>query len=188
MKKPSQRKWKNYLIYPRFQVSLIVFNLSMLLGSLGLIYYQINKSFWVIENYARALKQSQGGEYVNVINLHLSIIEDFIMTTLIVCTAIITLYNLVFTHKSSGAIYRLKTYFRSIKENGYSGPLSFREGDLHGEIPQIVNDALSRIQSGEQGVASEQNPAPVDILENLGDSEADEDAIVSDSDDDGISK
>lgn len=145
-KPTTQRRWKNYFIYPRFQGSLVGFNLAILVGALGLVYYQISKSFWVIENYAKSMGLGKNNEYIKVINFHIELIEDAILTAAIVCTVIITMYNLIFSHKSAGAVYRLKTYFENIIKNGHSGDLTFRDGDMHADVPKVVNDAIKKIK------------------------------------------
>lgn len=146
-KPETKRKWANYLIYPRFQTSLIAFNLVILLGALGLVYYQVNKSFWVIENYAKTLNMEDKQNYFKLIDFHMELISDAILTALIICSLLLILYNLIFSHKSAGAVYRMKTYFQSIEREGHKRELTFRDGDMHADIPQVVNAAIERIKT-----------------------------------------
>ena len=141
-----KRKWSNYSIYPRFQFSIVAFNLFTLSGALGIIYYQLSKSFWVIETYSQSVNSIQFEKYKNLIEVHFELVKDAMITSFIFSAVFIIIYNLVFTHKSAGAIHHMKEYCRDIIKNGHTRKLSFREGDMHSDLPELVNQAIDRIQ------------------------------------------
>ena len=142
----SKRRWANYSIYPRFQFSIVAFNLFILVSAIGMIYYQLSKSFWAIETYSKSLSPFKFGEYKEIIDIHFQILQDAMITSVVISTVFIILYNIVFTHKSSGAIHHLREYFREVIEKGHTRKLSFRQGDLHPELPELVNKAIERIE------------------------------------------
>ncbi len=144
--KMPQRLWKNYFIYPRFQFSIVIFNLIILFSAIGFIYYQVNKSFWVMEQFASKSMKISSVDYNTLIEFHLELVLDAILTAGILCTVFIIVYNVIFTHKSAGAIYRLRGYLKDIIQNGHSRELNFREGDMHDDLPDLVNQAIKRIK------------------------------------------
>lgn len=150
MKKTTQRRWANYSIYPRFQFSIVGFNLLTLFAAIGIVYYQVNKSFWVLETYAKSLDVAAFDQYKKLIDIHVELVGDAIFTSLIISTVFIIIYNVVFTHKSAGAIHHLRTYCRDIINNGHSRKLTFRQGDMHPDLPDLLNEAIERIQRDAQ--------------------------------------
>ena len=149
-KKKYQRKWVNFLIFPRFQLSLLVINLMILFGAIGIIAYQANKNLMVLKSFA-----VQHNIHTN--QIFLEMMESFrgelqmtlwlaVIASLIVCF----IYTIVFSHKVVGSVYRLKSYFKDIAVNGYQGKLVFRDGDLNPEIPEVVNEAIERIKKDEK--------------------------------------
>lgn len=146
-KKTTKRRWANYSIYPRFQLSIVAFNLFTLFAAMAVVYYQIHKSFWVLETYAKSLDTSLFDQYKQMIDVHIELVQDAMITSIIFSTLFIVIYNIVFTHKSAGAIYHLKNYCQEIIQNGYTRKLTFRQGDMHPELPELINGAIERIQT-----------------------------------------
>lgn len=144
--KQPQRLWKNYFIYPRFQFSIVIFNLVILFSAIGFIYYQVNKSFWVMEQFSSKSVRISSVDYNTIIEFHLELVMDAILTAGILCTVFIIIYNVIFTHKSAGAIHRLRGYLKDVIENGYTRDLNFREGDMHDDLPELVNKAIKKVK------------------------------------------
>ena len=141
-----KRKIKNYLISPRIQGSLITFNILALWTALGIIYYHVVKSFWVMDEMARTASIPVNSFYYETVGFQRELIISSIVVAAILSTVLAILFTILFTHKSLGAVHRLKSYFEDIRDNGHQSDLSFRDGDLHDEIPQIVNDAIKKIK------------------------------------------
>jgi hypothetical protein len=142
----TKRKMINYLIYPRFQLSLILMNLFIFLGGLGVVYYQAYNSFNYIHNLAMKIDISPETSYFKLVGLQKELVFESIITAMILGPVVILVFTLLFSHKSSGAVHRLRTYFLNITENGYKAELDFRDGDMHPDLPEIVNKGIKRIQ------------------------------------------
>ena len=146
IKTETKRRWVNYLIYPRFQLSLILMNLFILLGSLGVVYYQAHKSLSYIHGLAMKVDISPDSSFFRLVGLQKELVFEAIVTAMILGPVILLIFTLLFSHKSAGAVHRLKTYFLDIAENGYKKELDFRDGDMHGDLPKIVNSGIERIK------------------------------------------
>jgi hypothetical protein len=146
-KTQPKRKWLNYLIYPRFQASLILMNLFIFLGSLGVVYYQTYKSFSFVHSLAMQIDVTQDSTYFRLVGLQKELVFESILTSMILGSVLVLIFTLLFSHKSAGAVHRLKIYFLDIARNGHRRELDFRDGDMHGDLPEIVNSGIDRIKN-----------------------------------------
>lgn len=155
--KKYQRKWKNYLIFPRFQVSLLIFNILIVVSAVLIVGYQFDKNLEVVDSVASRFGLASNQIFLEMMQ---ELKADFIMTVWFVFLATFTLcfgFTVVFSHKIVGATHRLKQYFNDVKENGHSYDLTFREGDLDPELADCVNEAIAKIkeesESPERGIS-----------------------------------
>lgn len=146
-KKPFKRLWRNYLIYPRYQLAVMIGNILILLAGFVAIYYQVQNSFYNLDEVAEAKHIFTNPHYKALVLYHERFILTTIFTTMIYCIVVAILFSIIFTHKSAGAIYGLKKYFKEVAKNGWTGPLYFRKTDLHQDLPEVINHALDRIRS-----------------------------------------
>ncbi len=140
------RKWINYLIYPRYQLSLILMNLFIFLGSLIVVCYQTYSSFNTIEVLAMEVDASATASYLKLVGVQKQLVYEAIISSTLLGAVLVFIFTLLFSHKSAGAVYRLKMYFQNISENGHQYELGFREGDMHDDLPEIVNKGIQRIK------------------------------------------
>lgn len=146
LKISTTRKLSNFLIYPRFQLSLALMNIFILLGSLGVVSYQSFKSFSLLEGIAVDLNLGSDSTYFKVIEFQKQLVLESSITIMILGILLIMAFTLIFSHKSAGAVYRLKKYFQDISQNGYERELNFRDGDLHPDLPEVINKGIKRIK------------------------------------------
>lgn len=146
MKQDYKRKFKNYLIFPRFQLMLIIINQVIMTICFGLVFYQVFASFQNLKEIGMKLSFPAESPYFKLIDLHHQEINNYLLVAAIMSYILSFIFTLMFSHKVSGPIYRLKKYFEDMGENGYSNDLSFRDGDYYSEIPSIVNKAISKIK------------------------------------------
>jgi hypothetical protein len=146
-KRVHQRYLRNFLIYPRYQLALVGINISILAAGFVIIYYQVSNSFFNLDEVAKEKNILANPFYQELVLIQESIIINNILSTTIVCIFFASLFTILFSHRSAGAIYGLQKYFEDISENGYTRPLSFRKGDLHKDLPEAVNIALVKMNS-----------------------------------------
>lgn len=142
------RKIRNYLIFPKFQLTLVFFNLLVMTVSLGLIYRQITDSFAQIIDVAQRIGVPEGAAYFDVMAQH----QELILSKLYIAAAIIYILCFVGTvmisHRVAGPIYRLKQHLIQTVKTGKADTLHFRKGDFYGDLPELVNQAFKEVEKG----------------------------------------
>ncbi len=140
------RKLNNYIIFPKFQLTLVVINLLIMTVCFILVFYQVYDSFHEINQLGVRLQLSSDSAFFKVMDYH----KDKIIFRLGVSAAVCYIFSFILTviisHKVSGPLFRLKKYFLDLQQNGYKEKLSFREGDYYGELPDIINEGLENIK------------------------------------------
>lgn len=140
------RKWKNFLIYPRYQLAIMIGHLLILSGGFIVIYYQVQNSFYQLDEMAAAKNILASPFYKELVLYQENFILMTIFKTMIYCFVVAIIFSIIFTHKSAGAIYGLKKYLSDIVKDGWKRPLTFRKSDLHQELPEVLNSAIERIK------------------------------------------
>jgi len=142
----TTRRLSNYLIYPRFQLSLAFMNIFIFLGGMGVVSYQTYKSFSLIEGIAIDLNLGADTTYTKIIEFQKELVLESSLSVIVLGVLLVLIFTLIFSHKSAGAVYRLKKYFIDISEKGYERELNFRDGDLHPDLPEVINAGIQRIK------------------------------------------
>lgn len=143
----KNRKIKNFLIYPKFQLTLVGINIFILAVTLVLIFTQVITSFNDITIIGERLNLPADSAFFKFL-IHQ---RDLLLTRLYWAAGIsltfATTLIVYFSHKATGPIYRLKTYFQELKENDeVRYPLTFRKGDYYADLPEIVNEGLDKVK------------------------------------------
>jgi TRAP-type C4-dicarboxylate transport system permease small subunit len=147
-KSRKDRVLRNFLIYPKFQLTLIVLNLSVLILALFI--------FWIcaqqmIQNLrpSAALSGIEIEFFRRYLDYQGTQFKRIILMATGVATLSSTIATLVISHRMAGPFVRLKKHLTAI----ISGerpipPLSFRDDDYFQELPKLVNDAVSALGEG----------------------------------------
>jgi hypothetical protein len=142
----KNRKLKNYLVFPKFQLTLVGVNLFIMTVCYGLVFYQVYDSFAHLTQVGVRLKLPADSAFFKLIDHQ----QNAIQSKLILAAAISYLVSFVLTviisHRVSGPLFRLKSYFIDMKENGYSKDLNFRDNDYYSELPEVINQAIREIK------------------------------------------
>ena len=141
----SARKFRKLLIYPRFQLTLIGVNLSVMTVAFVVFWVTAHNilrelapieglSGIEIELYKKILEyQSQHLQQMFLISFGLSLAVSFGLT-------------LVISHRVAGPLERLKIFFRGLSLEKMPPPeLQFRDGDFLSDLPAAINEAIARI-------------------------------------------
>lgn len=143
------RRVRNFLIFPKFQLTLVFLNLFVMTVNFGLIFYQVADSFSKLTTMADSLRVPKYSSFYNLLDYH----QNLIWNQLVIACVLIYIFSFIITvvvsHRVSGPIHNLKNYFQKIAETGEVGELKFRGRDYYGELPELVNKAIERIRSKE---------------------------------------
>ncbi|MBL7663763.1 MAG: hypothetical protein JNM93_01425 [Bacteriovoracaceae bacterium] len=140
---------KKFIIYPKFQMKLLSFNLAIVLIGFGCISYRIWSSFHDLEKIGTNANLPADHIFFKFLDhqLHELFFPDLLITFLIVIV-FTSLVTLRLSQKLAGPILRMKTYFESIEKNPGEAKhqLKFREGDFFDDLPEVINKAHSRLK------------------------------------------
>lgn len=145
-RKYKKRIFKNYLIYPRFQLALIAANVATLLFSFLFVGIQSMRSYDKLREIGRIGNIPSDHSYYRFIDAHEQNLYQYLLIAVVVSTILSALCTLMVSHRFAGPLVRLRGYFRSIGDGKPLTPLSFRKGDFFSDLPALVNKALTKIQ------------------------------------------
>ena len=134
-------RW-NLLIYPRFQISLLLLNLVNTLAQLLVVAFLFFQSMNKLSSMGKAAQLPEGHAYFQFLSLHETTILKYLLCAGIIGGIFSTIFNLILTHKISGPIIRLKSHLKEIAEGKKVESLKFRKGDFFTDLPKLVNDAF----------------------------------------------
>jgi hypothetical protein len=142
----KNRKLKNLLIYPRFQLTLVIVNLIIMSLSFSLVFFQVIDSFDFLNQIGEKLHLSSESAFFKLLTHQ----KGLLLSRLYIAAGISYIFSFVmtiyFSHKATGPIYRLKTYFIEMKNEDVKYPLTFRKGDYYSDLPKIINDGLDQFK------------------------------------------
>ena len=138
---------RKYLIYPQFQMTLIIVNSFITIFLFSLTVLLVVKSHVYLET---VIRQSR----LPAQNLFIQLLTDQLRSLLIymgiatffgvLITAVVTL---LLSHKLAGPMIKLRRYFSQIESSGnFSEDLSFRETDFFLDLPPTINKALHALK------------------------------------------
>lgn len=142
----NKRKISNILIYPKFQLTLLLCNSLIFLFTAFLVYWKVSEIFERLFSIGREINLPENHAYFSFItkshdllNLNLGWAFAFSLFLVIAVT-------LLLSHKIVGPIYNLKNYFLNLEINQDKKlHLRFRKGDYFSELPEIINRSLDRV-------------------------------------------
>lgn len=141
----SRRSLSNLLIYPEFQLPLILLN-AVIIGLCLIVFWIAAQS--AIHDLQPAAPLS--GAEVNFFRKYLEYQTTRFHTMFLLASAFAftfsTAVTLYMSHRIAGPMVSLRTYFRAIKEGADPLPqLFFRDRDFLSDIPPLVNDAIAAL-------------------------------------------
>ncbi len=146
-KRPALHKRK-FLIYPKFQLSLIAVNIVTMLAVLGAIEYQILSA--VADMNALGNDEASVGSkffYNRFIEYQMSVLYSGLALYLAIGFVLSCGITLIISHRLAGPMLRTQKYFEQIERSGkIEQPLKFRDGDFLKGFPEAVNRGLQSIQ------------------------------------------
>lgn len=143
-KSRSRRGW---LIYPRFQLTLVAMNTGVLLAVFAVLSIQLNRAFGQLRQSGIDLNLGESHPYFKFLTLQAQTVVTYLGWGFVLATVISSLGILMISHRLAGPIVRLNGYLKRISDEGPRAvtPLKFRKGDFFSELAGSVNQAFSRV-------------------------------------------
>ena len=137
-------RWK-YIIYPQFQLSLILLHVLLIVGIFSMVAFQVYRSFSDLKAAATAAQLPPNHAYFRMIDQHAQQVYDYVLIAFVVGLVVSIIANLLISHRIAGPFYRLRRYFIEMAHTGHFLPVSFRKGDFFSDLPAAINAALKKI-------------------------------------------
>jgi hypothetical protein len=132
------------LIYPKFQLPLIFWNTLIFLIVTGMQFFVSRRAFTNFRELGEKAGFQIDHPYFSFITRFEGEILFYSLAGLGIGITCFVFANLVLSHKISGPICRLKSYFSSLERNK-SQPLAFRKNDFFSDLPTVINSAIDRL-------------------------------------------
>lgn len=142
-----KRKLKNFIILPRFQLTLIGLNLVIMTVAFGLVFFQINTSFLELQTIGERLKFNPDSAFFKLLSHQKVAIQQKIWIAGTISYLFSFVATIIVSHKVSGPIYRLRMYFNDLAKNGFTNPLKFRDRDYYHDLADVVNEGIDKIKN-----------------------------------------
>lgn len=136
----NMRKTKNYLINPKFQLTLIGIFASVSMLACATLYAVVRYTFNQFTQKGISLGIEKGHVLYDFIHWQQTELDyAFILVGLGLLCAI-TFIGIIVSHKIAGPLYRFVTYLHVEKDNPNPAPLRFRQGDFFADLPEHFNE------------------------------------------------
>jgi len=154
------KKRKVFLVYPEFQIPLILINIAILAVVLAVIGYQSHRSFLELKEMGVEANLSTGHPYFKFVEMHTRQFYQNLGLGFGVGILSSTFLTLLLSHRLAGPIVRLKRYFEQIlrvdaetppASNATVQPLQFRKSDFFAELAPLVNRAVETLKNKRGG-------------------------------------
>jgi hypothetical protein len=141
----NRRSTKNLLIYPQFQIPLIVFNLGALGLSLLVFWVTSQKVLGDLEPAAK-LSGVEIDFFRKYLQYHSRQLHIMFAVSGFITLLVSFVSTLVLSHKIAGPMVALRHYFRKVKDGVQPMPrLKFRDFDFLQDIPPLINEAIEAL-------------------------------------------
>ncbi|MGZ3689522.1 MAG: hypothetical protein ACXWP5_15355 [Bdellovibrionota bacterium] len=138
---------KNLLIYPKFQLRLILANFVILALTMIFVGVQAARSFSALHEMGIQAGLKPEDSYFRLLSFQSVNLYSYLGVAFVAGIALSSLLTLVLSHRLAGPIVRLRAYFTTIAgpESKMVFPLQFRKGDFFSELPPVINHALGQL-------------------------------------------
>ena len=139
-------KRKKILVYPRLQILLVIVNAALAVCAFGFSMYEAFVTLSRFRKMGEIIHLDADHPYFQLIDFQAHSLYVNLIFAFFVSLIVSALVTLMISHRLSGPIVRLKSYFRRISETQrVEEALKFRKGDFFEDLPGVVNDALSAL-------------------------------------------
>lgn len=136
------------IIFPEFQLTLILMMVAINFLTLFVIAYFVRGEFQALWDASQASGMTESSPFYRFIqDLQLGVFKKAVLGFTI-GTVISAVLALRISLKFAGPLYRLRTYFETVKTEGSrKGPIKFRKGDYLYTLGDTIEEALQKIET-----------------------------------------
>ncbi len=135
------------LIYPRFQLTLIIANTVMMSLAFAFIGVQVARSFSKLKQMGINVGLPESHAYYLFLDFHASTLYYNLGIAIAAGFFLSALITLFVSHRLAGPLVRLTNHLTSIVRGERPiRPLSFRKHDFSSELPALFNSAIESVQ------------------------------------------
>ena len=139
----EQRKIKNFLIYPKFQLVLIGINSLFMLLAFVFAYFGVNRGFESLRQVGVDAKVSSTHPFFNYIQHQEAFILKYLIVALIAALMLTIIFSLIFSHRVVGPITKLRNDLKRVAD-GEDVTFQFRKNDFFKELPELINKIVKK--------------------------------------------
>ena len=134
---------RKYLVYPQFQLTLILLNALITTALFCLVAYLVMKSHLYLETLVKQTRLPAQALFIQLLTQQLRSLLIYMFAALAVAILTTVTFTLLISHRMAGPIIRLKNYFGQISKTGdFPEEVRFRNGDFFQDLPPTINNAL----------------------------------------------
>lgn len=145
---PAKKKFRfRLLIYPKFQLRLVVANVCLTAAALAFVGVQLQRAFFRLRELGVTAKIPADHAYFKFLDWQLGQMYSYFAIAFVAAFLLSVAVTLKISHRLAGPLVRLRGYFRKLADEG--GPLTeirFRKGDYLYDLPDFINRALRRVR------------------------------------------
>ena len=138
---------RKYLVYPKFQMPLIILNSMVTIFLFSLVAYLVIRSHLYLEQLVKQTRLPAQNLFIQLLTEQLRSLLIYMAIALVIGVSSTATLTLLLSHKMAGPMIRLKNFFANItKSSEFPEQLKFREGDFFQELPPTVNGAFNALK------------------------------------------
>lgn len=145
-KRPPWYKRK-YLVYPKFQLTLIFLNSLVTFVLFGMTALLVIRSHTYLESLVRQTRIPAQNLFTQLLTQQLRSLLFYMGIALVLGVLVTAVTTLLLSHKMAGPMIRLRNFFAQISKTGdFPETLNFRNGDFFQDLPPMINQALNALK------------------------------------------
>jgi hypothetical protein len=138
---------RKLLIYPKFQLFLMILNLLITAATFGIVLVQSHRSFNRFVELGQSIRLPAQHPYFELVGYQQGRMDSSLILAFLASMILSTATTLIVSHRLAGPLVRTKRYFEEVARSGtIRTELRFRKGDFLSDLPEVINQALSRIR------------------------------------------
>ncbi|MEO5968503.1 MAG: hypothetical protein ABIQ95_01140 [Bdellovibrionia bacterium] len=134
-----------FLIYPRFQLLLILVNTLITLSIFGVVYLQIYRAFERFKLIGNQIHLPAGHAFYELIDVQAQRIYIAMAIATVIGILLSSIFMLVLSYRLARPIVRISKYFSSLSKNGSFKNLEAKKGEFFNHLPEEINGALQTL-------------------------------------------
>ena len=136
------------MIYPRFQLKLIIVNLLTSLLCLFAVILQTTLAFRAMRDLGIKSNMTPDQPYFQFLDLQEKTFLFYLLLAFAGGSLVSLVATVIYSHRLAGPLVRLRRFFSEIRDTGEfpQDVLKFRKNDYFQDIAPIINDALKKLR------------------------------------------